>query len=294
MNRIILLITVCTAIMLAFSSCKMMPRTRKADNAYLNLSYGTKLLQKLDVYLPREGSTRRGVVIAVHGGGWMAGSKEDMAECGRLCASEGYVTVSANYRLALNIGFQEPTITDMLDDIDAIKTFVKEHEPEWNCDSSRLALIGFSAGAHLSLMQTATRNEDGHIKACVSISGVSDLTDSQFHQNTIGLLKARIVVGIATGKVWDPEDPESVTLYKTLSPQFCAARINCPVVIIHGTKDRIVPVSQARTFRDQLAELGKEVAFVEGQELDHELESETFRKTLVNETLLPILRRTIH
>jgi acetyl esterase/lipase len=223
----------------------------------------------------------------------MAGSKEDMAECGRRCAAEGYVTVSANYRLALNIGFQEPTITDMLDDMDAIKNYVKEHELEWNCDSSRLAFIGFSAGAHLSLMQAATKNEDGRIKACVSISGVSDLTDPQFHQNTIGILKALTVVGIATGKEWDPEDPISVTLYQTLSPSFNTPRINCPIVIVHGTNDRIVPMSQARAFQDRLNELGKEVTLVEGTGLDHELENETFRETLMNETLLPILYRTI-
>lgn len=293
MTRIILAIATCVILSFLFSSCVTMVRAHKAQSVCRNVAYGPKLAQRLDVYFPPEGAERSGVAIALHGGGWMTGSKEDMADCGRLLASAGFVTVSANYRLALNIGFREPTIADMLDDIDSIKNFVREREAEWNCDSSRLALIGFSAGAHLSLMEAMTRNDDGRIRACVSISGVSDLTDPAFHKNTIGILKARLVVGIATGTAWDGDNDDTVALYETLSPINHAKGANCPVVIAHGTNDRIVPVAQARSLAELLRSLGKDVTYVEGPVLDHELEDEEFRATFANETLLPILRRTI-
>lgn len=293
MSRIILAIATCVILSLVFSSCVTMVRANKAQSVCRNVAYGPRLAQRLDVYFPPEGTDRQGVAIALHGGGWMTGSKDDMAACGRLLASAGYVTVSANYRLALNIGFREPTIADMLDDVDSIKNFVREREAEWNCDSSRLALIGFSAGAHLSLLEALTRNDDGRIRACVSISGVADLADPAFHENTIGILKARVVVGIATGTAWDGENGDTVALYNALSPINQAKGANCPIVIAHGTNDRIVPVAQARLLAERLLALGKDVSYVEGTGLDHELEDEDFRATFANETLLPILRRTI-
>lgn len=293
MIRIILAIATCVILSLAFSSCVTIIRARRAQSVCRNVAYGPKRAQRLDIYFPAEGAARRGVVIALHGGGWMAGSKEDMVDLGALLASEGYVTVSANYRLALKIASREPTIEDMLDDVDAVKDFVRERAGEWNCDPSRLALVGFSAGAHLSLLEAMTRNGDGRIRACVSISGVSDLTDPAFHANTIGILKARVVVGIATGTAWDPDDADAVSLYRTLSPINHAGNVACPVAIVHGERDRIVPVAQARELAETLRAFGKDVTYVEGAELDHELEDANFRATVADETLLPILRRTI-
>lgn len=293
MARIIIAICVVIVLSLSFSSCVTNMRARKAQSVCRNIAYGPRLMQRLDVYFPPESGSRRGIVVALHGGGWMTGSKDDMSGCGRLLAREGYVTISANYRLALKPGLRGPTIADMLDDVDSILDFAKGREAEWNCDASRVALIGFSAGAHLSLIKAMARNGDGRIRACVSISGVSDIADPAFHENVIGILKARVVTSLATGKAWDPDDPETVGLYRELSPITHAPNVDCPVVIVHGSRDRIVPVAQARSLAGRLASLGKDVEYVEGEGLDHELEDDDFRETFVNETLLPVLQRTV-
>lgn len=45
----------------------------------INLEYGSESLQKYDIYLPQNRSLEAKVLIVIHGGGWKAGNKSEMA-----------------------------------------------------------------------------------------------------------------------------------------------------------------------------------------------------------------------
>src|ERR1700749_1836623 len=66
--------------------------------------YGEDARQRLDVYSPRH-SGFRPVVVFFYGGTWSGGEKADYAFVGAALASQGYVTVIADYRVYPEVKF---------------------------------------------------------------------------------------------------------------------------------------------------------------------------------------------
>ena len=61
----------------------------------------------LDVYVPDDAGTKLPVIIDVHGGGWMYGTKEiNKCYCHHL-ARQGFIVVNINYRLAGKVLFKD-------------------------------------------------------------------------------------------------------------------------------------------------------------------------------------------
>lgn len=110
---------------------------------------------RLDVALPRRPRTgRRPVLVYLHGGGFVMGSKAlgGWPLLHRL-AAQGWVCVSANYRL------RGATYAERLDDTRAVLEWVRDRADELGADAGAVVLSGGSAGAHLAVM-TALVGED--------------------------------------------------------------------------------------------------------------------------------------
>ncbi len=78
-------------------------------------------------------------------------------------------------------------------------------------------------------------------------------------------------VSIVTGYLGDPAD------WAGLSPRNQIADIKAPVLLVHQTDDRAVPVRQSKQMRDALQSAGKAVTYVELPGSDHELTTEETR-----------------
>lgn len=123
----------------------------------------------LDVYRPSGGSGPRPVVIGVHGGGFAAGSKTWMAKVSGALAGAGYLTLAVDYRLGPAYRYPLP-----VEDVCAAVEWARRHAPAYGGDGTRLALLGSSAGAVLSL-HAASRGYN-EVRAVVSWSGIWDQT----------------------------------------------------------------------------------------------------------------------
>jgi acetyl esterase len=89
-------------------------------------------------------------LVYLHGGGWVLGSVETHDPfCRLLSEAAGLTILSVDYRLA-----PEHPFPAGLDDTLAAFQWAAEHCAEWNCDASRLAIGGDSAGANLSAAAT--------------------------------------------------------------------------------------------------------------------------------------------
>lgn len=101
--------------------------------------------QVLDVYRPRaaEGSLLP-VIVSVHGGGWVYGSKEVYQFYCMSLAQRGFAVVNFSYRLAPKHKFPAP-----LEDTNAVFHWVLEHAVEYGFDTGRIFAAGDSAGANL-------------------------------------------------------------------------------------------------------------------------------------------------
>lgn len=104
---------------------------------------------KADVYPPAEKTSPAPVLVWIHGGCLMYGSRKGInpAQLDQYLGA-GYAVVSIDYRLAPETGL--PYIIEDLRD--AFRWVRREGPRLFNADSDRLATVGHSAGGYHSLL----------------------------------------------------------------------------------------------------------------------------------------------
>ncbi|MEO9209569.1 MAG: alpha/beta hydrolase [Ginsengibacter sp.] len=151
-----------------------------------NLAYGNDPMQKMDVYFPVNYSSQTPVVFLIHGGGFIAGTKEDFNMQAQLFLDEGFVTVNLSHRLIDSTGLLSlppqhlESIIKVKDEVDDVNSAVKKYQSmasTWGTGTSKMYMAGHSAGATLSMLYVqGDYNIDGHIKASGNWAGLTDLS----------------------------------------------------------------------------------------------------------------------
>jgi acetyl esterase/lipase len=270
------------------------------DLVYVSAS--TDSLQKLDAYIPAGGGSGYGVVILVHGGSWVAGDKADLSTAASSIMSMGYVTLNMNYRLADSTKSLTPTenkvrIAEMLADIESAKSYVATRASEWNCNPAKIVLVGASAGAHLSLLDTLTKNGSGSVKACVSLSGPTDFTDPDFQDNTVTSTDGTFTVlqglELAVGTKWDTTAGATNQSFIDASPlkQTLSGSASVQFLIVHGKIDTLVPYAQAESMATALTAAGATAEFYLSENDDHYLTN--CLMTVITTKVSPLLSATL-
>ena len=122
-----------------------------------NITYidaGTSNL--LDVYRHRAQPVGAPTLVYLHGGGFRSGRKNREARPLLYhLASQGWICISANYRL----GAPADAFPHNLIDVKKIIAWVRAHGHEYGADPSTIFLIGASAGAHLTATAALTAND---------------------------------------------------------------------------------------------------------------------------------------
>lgn len=106
----------------------------------------------LDIYYPEGACQKLPVIIDIHGGGWMAGSKEINKNYCLAIAKRGYCVFNLNYRLAQSgeSGFKE-----QIEDIFAAFEWISRAAQNYPADLGACFLTGDSAGGHLAFCAAA-------------------------------------------------------------------------------------------------------------------------------------------
>lgn len=115
----------------------------------LNLSYDPADSDaKLDVFYPAEiegaGRTRL-TIVWTHGGGWLSGSKEQIANYARILASRGFTVVGVDYSIAPGAIYPTP-----LRQVNTALAYLQANAGRLHVDPKRIVLAGDSAGAHIT------------------------------------------------------------------------------------------------------------------------------------------------
>ncbi len=178
-----------------------------------------------DVWLPAHPTTRASVLL-VHGGGFVLGSRAMKPM--RLLASRlleaGVAVASIDYRLALRGG----RLHTMVDDVDAALDWWRERLPGYGLDPGAVTLAGASAGAALSWLAVAKTQAPPARLA--SFYGVYDL--SYLARGKSAIL-GRLVAGTHNAEALYARSP------------LATPTLALPVLLVHGTADRLVPYAQA-------------------------------------------------
>ncbi|MBQ3630691.1 MAG: alpha/beta hydrolase [Prevotella sp.] len=149
MKRLGLLLACCVALAVAAQNQRQITVTE-------NIAYRTDVGPNtvLDLAQPLFGpQENRPAILIIHGGGWSAGSKNDMVYRTLMIdyALKGYVVCNMNYRLV-----QEAAMPACIEDVQAAVRWMKRNAKELGIDPQRIGTYGHSAGGHLSLMAGLT------------------------------------------------------------------------------------------------------------------------------------------
>ena len=210
-----------------------LPPSRMLTNiAYVANGTGN---QKLDLYLPASG-TNWPLIVWIHGGGWMEGSKEQPP--GLRFLVHGFALASINYRLS-----QEAIFPAQLLDCKAAIRWLRAHAVEHGIDPDRIGVWGASGG-HLAAMLGTTGGVkefdqgdnpgvSSRVQAVCDCFGPTDLTQITKYPSDINHAA--------------PDSPESRLLGGPIAQNVeKAARANPigyitkeapPFLIMHGDKD---------------------------------------------------------
>ncbi len=235
------------------------------------VAYGENDDQNLDLYLPA-GKTAASLVVLIHGGAWVTGTKETyLSEALRLQAM-GYAVANINYRY-LGKGVLP---SDELDDITAAMAAAKTVCAQKGVTLQSAALMGVSSGGHLALLYAYTKQADAPVpvKTVISSSAPTDLTDPAFLQGAAGELAAS-VIGMSPQTLialaQSPFGQLFMTPLANISPAKKVTTSSVPTLMAHGEKDTIVPYSNAVLLDTALTENGVPHDFVSFPNSSHAL-----------------------
>lgn len=217
-------------ILLAVGAGGRASATDVKDITYANVK-GVALT--LDAHIP-EGAGPFSAAILVHGGGWVAGDKEQfITYIFQPLADAGFAWFSINYRLAPQYKFPAD-----VDDVERAIVFVTANAAKYHVDANRIALIGESAGGHLVSYVGARNLPKSRVAAVVSMYGIHDF--------------------ISACVAWKPVPTEILQLFGIprveaatapilikASPVTYVQRDMPPFLLMHGTKDEDVPFEQS-------------------------------------------------
>jgi acetyl esterase/lipase len=228
---------------------------------------------RLDVYRRRDRPQGCPTLLQIHGGAWVMGSKNEQGVPLMVhLAARGWVCVSADYRLS-----PRATFPDQLIDLKRTLRWIRERGPEVGADPGFVVVTGGSAGGHLAALLALTPNDpeyqpgfeevDTAVQGCVAFYGVYDFTDRHGvwrHQGLRRLLERRVmkVPRAAAPEAWAKASP--LSRVRPDAP---------PFFLVHGALDTLVPVGEARHFRDALrAASGAPVVYAEIPGAQHAFE----------------------
>ncbi len=208
----------------------------------------------LDVYLPDEPPAERPrpAIVQVHGGGWITGSRSEQGipllnHLGR----HGWVGFNIDYRLS-----PRATFPDHVVDVKRAIAWVREHAEEYGADPDLICLTGGSAGGHLCALAALTPGDpafqpgfedaDTAVAAAVPFYGIYDLTDAEsvYYPELLDWVLERQVF-----KTTMEADPGR---FRAASPTHRVHADAPPFLVIHGERDTLVPVADARRFVAEL------------------------------------------
>jgi acetyl esterase/lipase len=221
------------------------PTVSKSVSWIANVPYvtGGGPEQQLDLYIPTD---RHGqpLVVYVHGGGFEHGDKAgDSINPNNLqWLWQGYAMASINYRLV-----QHAHWPAQIEDCKAAIRWLKAHSNYYGYLPNEIAVVGESAGGYLAAMLATTSGkrlfdvgenleQTSDVNCAVDLFGPIDLT-------RLPSLAERLL---------GPENKDSQELRRNASPISYVHEDEPPILIIHGTDDKLVPYEQPELLADAM------------------------------------------
>lgn len=218
---------------------------------------------RLDVYQPPDAKQPTPVVVMIHGGGWIEGTKEGRVLEMMPYLQMGFAAVNVEYRLG-----RVSRAPAAVEDCRCALHWIFANAKKYNFDPERVVLEGGSAGGHLALITgmltpaagfdrechapdddiwkaNPGTEKDPRVAAIVNWFGIADVVDELHGANAKGY-----------AVVWLGNQPDADEIAKRVSPVNYVTKNAPPIITIHGDKDELVPYSQSVRLHKELDAAG--------------------------------------
>ncbi len=257
------------------------PWTRTRDVIY-GRKYGVALT--LDVFTPKD-ANGLGLIFAVSGG-WFSDTKNINAAFAEPFLKRGYTVFEVVH------GSQPKfTIPEIVEDMHRAVRFIRHSAQRFKIDPDRLGIYGASAGGHLSLMM-GHGGKDGDPKAADPIDRLSSRVQTVAcffpptdflnfgkpgHELLDRALKPPFTAAVdfhefdkKTALFVPVKDPKRLReIMREISPITHVSSKSAPTLMIHGDKDRLVPLQQSEVMAEKLKEAGVPVEVIVRKGAEH-------------------------
>lgn len=189
----------------------------------------------MDLYLPAQVAGAPSCLL-VHGGGFLIGHRamKPIRIAAHQLVARGVAVASIDYRLLQHGG----TLAEAVSDVTAALAHWRRRAEALGLDGARIGMAGFSAGAALTLLAAGRLAVEGAVEpaAVVSVYGPVDFS-------RVSGARAKLLARWIT----EARDPAAI---RARSP-IAHARFGAPLLVVHGSDDRLVAPAQARALVDE-------------------------------------------
>jgi acetyl esterase/lipase len=263
-DRVLVVALLCGLLTLSYSR-----RCAAADSGKIvtedNITYGkagdTEL--KLDLARP-QGDGPFPAIVFIHGGGWSEGNRQGYRGQIQGAARRGYVAVTISYRLfkydraKKDTATATPIFPAQIHDAKAAIRWVRANAQKYHINPDRIGVTGGSAGGHLSLLvglagpaanlegDSGNPEQSSRVQAVVNTFGPTEMVGC-YEKSSVAWIFRLFLGGTPS------EAPER---YKAASPVTYVSKDAPPILTLHGDKDALVPVDQAKLLDEKMKAVG--------------------------------------
>jgi arylformamidase len=228
-------------------------RAKARLGAPQRFQYGASEIESVDVYRTKTNPDNAPINVYTHGGAWRNGRSADFAFLSEMIVDAGAHSVIVDFNNIDDVGGDLMT---MARQVRAAVAWVYNNAQKFGGDKNRLYLTGHSSGAHLtSTIVTCDWQKDfglpkDIVKGAMLASGMYDLVP-------VRLSKRSKYVNFTD------EIVEELSAIRHLD------RLNCPIVVAHGTQETPEFQRQARDFAAAVKAAGKPITFIVAEGYNH-------------------------
>ena len=202
-----------------------------------DIAYGPAPLQKLDVYVPKQKADGpRDVLVFFYGGRWESGTKAEYKFVADTFVDKGFIVVMPDYRKYPVVKFPV-----FVEDAAQAVAWTYANIANYGGNPARIHVAGHSAGAHLGSLVVS---DERYLKAL------------GYDANKI----IKSFAGLAGPYDFTPDEPDLMDMfgppvnYPNIQATTFIDGHEAPMLLMHGTKDDTVKVSNLEKFEAKIIE----------------------------------------
>ncbi len=195
---------------------------------------------KIDAFVPKDKSENHAAIMIIHGGGWRSGDRSQHYPMAQKLATLGYACFTPEYRLSTEALYPAPVY-----DLKAALRWIRKNAKKYHVDTSRICVLGFSAGGQLAALIGNTNNNPAFegdlgnqqyssaVRTIIDIDGTLSFINSETGEGDDSKKKSAATLWFGYSR------NENSEMWKQASPLTYAGPHSVPTLFINSSVERM-------------------------------------------------------